>query len=473
VTPDELCFTPATTLVSLIRRRKVSPLEVMKAVLARIERVNPVLNAYCTVAADQALAAARKATAALGKRGATLGPLHGVPVSIKDLTPTKGIRTTWGSKIYEHHVPEADALVVERLKAAGAIVVGKTNTPEFGAGANTFNEVFGVTRNPWNPKLTCGGSTGGGAVALATGLGPLAQGSDLGGSLRLPAAFCGVVGFRTSPGCVPVWPGANLWDTLSVQGPMARTVADTALMLSTLVGPDPRVPISYPVDTRALLGAVKRPSAKGLRIAWGGDLGITPLDHEVRRVTEAALDEFRALGARVEAAHPDFADVDEIVRVSRGLSMVTRHEDRLAEWKSKMQPNLVRNIEQGLTLTSSAIGRGERLRSALFERVRTFMERYDLIVTPTAAVPPFPVELRSGPTEINGVAMTHYIQWALLTYAFTVINVPAISVPCGFTRDGLPVGLQIAGRWRDEAGVLRAAAAFEEAAPWAHHRPPV
>jgi amidase len=473
VTPDELCFTPATALVPLIRRRTISPLELVKAVLARLERVNPPLNAYCTVAADQALAAARKATAALGKRGATLGPLHGVPVSIKDLTPTKGIRTTWGSKIYEHHVPEADGLVVERLKAAGAIVVGKTNTPEFGAGANTFNEVFGVTRNPWNPKLTCGGSTGGGAVALATGLAPLAQGSDLGGSLRLPAAFCGVVGFRTSPGCVPVWPGANLWDTLSVQGPMARTVADTALMLSTLVGPDPRVPISYPLDPRALLAAVKRPSVKGLRIAWGGDLGITPLDHDVRRLTEATLGVFRALGARVDAEHPDFSEVEEIVRTSRGLSMVVRHEQRLAEWRPKMQPNLVRNIEQGLTLTPSDIARGERLRTTLFERVRTFMERYDLILTPTAAVPPFPVELRSGPTEINGVAMTHYIQWALLTYAFTVINAPAISVPCGFTRDGLPVGLQIAGRWRDEVGVLRAAAAFEEAAPWAQHRPPV
>src|SRR6185436_7255500 len=301
----------------------------------------------------------RRATAAVAKKGAKLGALHGVPVSIKDLTVTKGIRTTFGSKIYEHHVPDADALVVERLKAAGAIVIGKTNTPEFGAGANTFNAVFGATRNPWNPALTSGGSTGGGAVALATGLGPLAQGSDLGGSLRLPAAFCGVVGFRTSPGCVPVWPGANLWDTLSVQGPMARTVADTALMLSTLVGPDPRVPISYPVDTRELLGAVKRPTVKGLRIAWGGDLGITPLDHEVRRVTEAALGEFRALGARVEAAHPDFTEVDEIVRVSRGLSMVTRHEDRLAAWKPKMQPNLVRNIEQGLALTSSDIARGE------------------------------------------------------------------------------------------------------------------
>ena len=472
MTDRELCFTSAVDLVASIGRKKVSPLEVVGAVLARIEKVNPALNAYCTVAAEQALAAARKATAAVGKRGAKLGPLHGVPVSIKDLTPTKGIRTTWGSKIYEHHVPDADALVVERLKAAGAIVIGKTNTPEFGAGGNTFNAVFGPTRNPWNPALTCGGSTGGGAVALATGLGPLSQGSDLGGSLRLPASFCGVVGFRTSPGCVPVWPSVDAWDTLSVQGPMARTVADTALMLAAIAGPDPRVPVSYPVDTRALLAAVRRPSLKGLRVAWGGDLGITPLDHEVRRVTEAARSVFRRLGARVEDAHPRLDEVDEIVRASRGLSMVTRHEDHLAQWKPVMQDNLVKNIEQGSTLTPSEIGRAGRLRTELYHRVREFFERYDLILTPTAAVPPFPLEQRSGPPAINGVPMTHYIQWALLTYAFTVVNAPAISVPCGFTRDGLPVGLQIAGRWRDETGVLRAAAAFERAQPWAHVRPP-
>ena len=469
---EELCFARASELVSLYKRRTVSPLEVVRAVLGRIEKVNPRLNAYCTVAGEQAIAAARRATAAVAKKGAKLGALHGVPVSIKDLTVTKGIRTTFGSKIYEHHVPDADALVVERLKAAGAIVIGKTNTPEFGAGANTFNAVFGATRNPWNPALTSGGSTGGGAVALATGLGPLAQGSDLGGSLRLPAAFCGVVGFRTSPGCVPVWPIATAWDNLSVQGPMARTVGDIALMLSTIVGPDPRVPISYPVDAPALLAATRKPSVKGLRIAWGGDLGITPLDHEVRRVCEATLDVLRKLGARVEAAHPDFTEVGEIVRTSRGASMAARHHDKLAQWKPVMQENLVRNIEQGLALTPAEIGQGERMRTDLFHRVRTFMERYDLIVTPTAAVPPFPVEMTSGPRQINGVEMQHYIQWALLTYAFTVINAPAISVPCGFTRDGLPVGLQIAGRWHDEAGVLRAAAAFERVAPWAHLRPP-
>jgi len=469
----DLCWTTATDLVSLIRRRKVSPLEVMQAVLARIDKVNPPLNAYCTVAAEQALAAAKKATAEVGKKSATLGPLHGVPVSIKDLAPTKGIRTTWGSKIFEHHVPDEDALVVERLKAAGAIVVGKTNTPEYGAGANTFNAVFGPTRNPWNPALTCGGSTGGGGVALATGMGPLAQGSDLGGSLRLPAAFCGVVGFRTSPGCVPVWPRGTAWNNYSVEGPMARTVGDTALMLAAIAGQDPRVPISYPVDTRALLAAVKRPSLKGLRIAWSSDLGITPVDHEIKRVTEATLAVFRKLGARVEDAHPAFDEVEEIVRTSRGFMMVAAHEDKLAKWRPLMQENLVKNIEQGLTLTVSEIANGERLRTNLFHRVREFMQRYDLILTPTTPVPPFPLEQRSGPTTINGVPMKHYIQWALLTYAFTVINAPAISVPAGLTKDRLPVGLQIAGRWRDEVTVLRAAAAFEQAQPWDHLRPPV
>src|SRR6266850_7226188 len=259
MTARDLCFTPATELAALIRRKKVSPDDVMRAVLDRIEKVNPPLNAYCTVAAEQAVAAAKKATAAIGRRGATLGPLHGVPVSIKDLTPTKGIRTTWGSKIFEHHVPDEDALIVQRLKAAGAIVVGKTNTPEFGAGANTTNAVFGATRNPWNRALTCGGSTGGGAVALATGMAPLAQGSDLGGSLRLPAAFCGVVGFRTSPGLIPVYPSPLAWDPWSVTGPMARTVTDTALMLSAIAGADPRSPISYAVNPRAFLDAVRRP----------------------------------------------------------------------------------------------------------------------------------------------------------------------------------------------------------------------
>jgi amidase len=470
MTDTDLCFTPAVELAALVRRRKVSPLEVTRAVLARIARVNPPLNAYCTVAAEQALAAARRATAAL-KRRANLGPLHGVPVSIKDLTLTKGIRTTEGSKIYEHRVPEQDALVVERLKAAGAIVLGKTNTPEFGAGANTFNAVFGATRNPWNPALTCGGSTGGGAVALATGMGQLAQGSDLGGSLRIPAAFCGVVGFRTSPGLVPVWPATLAWEPWSVQGPMARTVADTALMLAAIAGADPRAPLSYEVDTRAFTAAVRAPKLRGARVAWGGGLGVTPVDHEILEICHASLEVFRKLGCRVGEEHPDMNGVREVVLVSRGLSVAARHGEKLQQWRSVMQENLVKNIEYGLSLEPAEIGRAERRRTEIWQGVREFFGRYDFIVTPTAAVPPFPVETVS-PKEINGKPMTSYIEWALLTYCFTAVGLPAISIPCGFTAAGLPVGLQIVGRWRDEAGVLRAAAAFEAARPWTHLRPP-
>jgi len=473
VTDRDLCFVPATTLQRLYRARKASPLEVMQAVLARIDAVNPRVNAYVTVAREQALAAAKRATAALGRKGTSLGPLHGVPVSIKDLTPTKGIRTTWGSKIFEHHVPDEDALYVARLKEAGAIVVGKTNTPEFGAGGNTFNAVFGATRNPWNTALTCGGSSGGAAVALATGMGPLAQGSDLGGSLRTPAAFCGVVGFRTSPGLIPVYPADLGWDSLSVTGPMARTVGDVALMLSVMAGPDDRAPLSYDVDTRRFPAAVKRPSVKGWRAAWTPDLnGLIPVDHEVAAVAERATGVFRSLGVRVERACPDFGEVNEIVLATRGLSMVARHAEKLAQWESVMQRGLVWNIKQGLSLTPEQIGRGETLRTRLWHRVRAFMETRDLLILPTVAVPPFPVE-QPYPTEINGKALDNYTQWFFLTYGITVTGLPVISVPCGFTKSGLPVGLQIVGRRHQEAAVLRAAAAFEVAQPWAGAIPPV
>src|SRR5437016_618852 len=434
----DLCFTPASRLAALIRQRKVSPLEVTQAVLAQIERVNAKVNAYCTVAAKTALADARKATSAVTRRSARLGPLHGVPVSIKDLTPTRGIRTTWGSKIYEHDVPTEDGLVVERLRAAGAIVIGKTNTPEFGAGGNTRNAVFGPTLNPWNLALTCGGSTGGGAVALATGMAPLAQGSDLGGSLRIPASFCGVVGLRPSPGLVPVWPH----------------------------------PLACAVDTRAFTAAVKRPSARGLRIAWGGDLGVTPVDDEVLGIARNAMAVFRKVGARISDEHPDLDGVNDVVLISRGARMVGLHEEKLAKWRDVMQEHLVRNIDDGLELTAADIGRCERQRSVLSSRFREFFGRHDVIATPTTAVPPFPVEAWYL-TKINGQPVANYISWVMLTYAFTVVGLPAISIPCGFTRDGLPVGLQLAGPWRDEATVLRAAAAFESAAPWADRRPPV
>jgi amidase len=471
VTASDLCFVPATRLQRLYRARKVSPLEVMQAVFARIDMVNPALNAYVTLSRQSAVGAARKATAALTRK-ADLPPLFGVPVSIKDLTPTRGIRTTWGSKIFEHHVPDEDALVVTRLKAAGAIVVGKTNTPEFGAGGNTFNAVFGATRNPWNPSLTCGGSSGGAAVALATGMGPLAQGSDTGGSLRTPASFCGVVGFRTTPGLVPYYPKALAWDSIGVTGPMARTVADAALMLAVIAGPDDRAPLSYEVDTRQFLAAVRNPAVKGWRIAWTPDLnGLIPVDAEVAEVAARALRVFRSLGARVEAACPDFGEVNEIVLGTRGLAMVANHAQHLPRWRDQMQKGLVWNIEQGLALTPVAIARAETLRTELWQRVRAFMETRDLLILPTVAVPPFPVEL-PYPTEINGKPLDNYTQWFFLTYGITVTGLPAISVPCGFTRAGLPVGLQIVGRRRQEAAVLRAAAAFEAAAPWADRIPP-
>src|SRR5438552_9635060 len=317
----DLTFTPAVELVKLYRTRKASPLEVMQSLLARIDAVNPQVNAIVTLAREAALWEARRATAAL-KRGAALPTLFGVPVGIKDVTATRGLRTTYGSKLFEDHVPEEDALVVQRLRAAGAIVIGKTNTPEFAFGPNTTNAVFGATRNPWNLALTAGGSSGGSAAALATGMCPLAEGTDLGGSLPGPASYCGVVGFRTTPGLIPRHPSVLAWDTYSVEGPMARTVGDTALMLSVIAGPDDRSPISYAVDSRELVKATRAPSLKGSRVASTSDLGgLMTIDDEVRTVFERAVSVFRSAGAHVATACPDLSDIPEIVRLKRGLPL--------------------------------------------------------------------------------------------------------------------------------------------------------
>ena len=469
----DLCFIPAGELVRLYRARKTSPLEVMQAVLARIDAVNPAVNAYVTVARESALAEARRATRALRRKGAALPPLHGVPVSIKDLTATKGIRTTWGSLVYQDHVPDKDDLVVERLKAAGAIVVGKTNTPEFGAGGNTFNALFGATRNPWNTELTSGGSSGGAAAAVACGMGPIAQGTDLGGSVRVPASFCGVVGLRPSPGLVPAYPRVLAWDTLSVTGPLARTVADVALMLSAMAGRDDRAPISYDVDTSQFTRAVKAPAIKGWRIAWSRDLhGLLPVDDEIAEVAEGATRVLQRLGAKLETAAPDFSGMKDIVRGTRAMTMVALQLDKLPGWRERLQKDLVRDIEQGLSRSARDVAHGEVLRSALWQRLREFMAARELLVLPTVAIPPFPVALLY-PTEINGKTLDDYFEWFYLTYAITLTGLPAISVPCGFTRSGLPVGLQIVGRRRQEAAVLRAAAALEAAAPWDSRVPPV
>lgn len=467
----DLCFQTAADLAGAIRGRRLSPRDVTDAVLAQIERVNPAVNAFCTVVADQARDEARSAEAAV-MQGRPLGPLHGIPVSIKDLTPTRGIRTTFGSLAFADHVPAEDALIVERLRGAGAIVVGKTNTPELGAGANTKNAVFGVTRNPWKLTHTCGGSSGGAAVALATGMGPLAQGSDLGGSLRIPASFCGVVGFRTSPGVVPIYPTPMAWDSLSIAGPMARTVLDTALMLSVIAGPDARAPLSIPVETGRWIEAVRRPEIRGWRAAWSRDLGVQAVDAEVARVAGEAATAFEGFGCAVEEAHPDFAGVREIIHTTRAARMAAVYADLLPRWRAHMFPPLVWNIEQGMALTAEQWGRAEMARTRLWHGTRAFFDTYDLLLTPTVAVRPFPVET-DYPTEINGRRVETYIDWFLLTYAITITGLPAISVPAGWTDDGLPVGLQIIGRWRAEDSVLRAAAAFEAARPWADCRPPI
>jgi amidase len=470
-TPD-LTFAAAGDLLRLYRSRRASPLEAVQSLLARIDAVNPTVNAIVTLARDAALWQARRATAAL-KRGADLPPLFGVPVAIKDVTPTAGIRTTHGSTLFEDHVPTEDALVVQRLRAAGAIVLGKTNTPEFAFGPNTVNAVFGATRNPWDPTKTAGGSSGGSAAALATGMCPLAEGTDLGGSLRGPASFCGVVGFRTTPGLIPRFPSVLAWDSYSVEGPMARSVADAALMLSVMAGPDDRAPLSYDVDPRQFLAAVRGPSVKGWRMAWTPDLGgLVLIDDEVRAIVEGAVGVFRSLGATVEAACPDMREVPEIVRLTRGLLMVARHADKLAEHREALQTGLVENTTAGLALSAREIAEGELLRTRQWQRVREFLEPRDVLLTPTMAVPAFPIE-HPHVLEVNGRPVGRAMQRSHLTYAFSVLGLPAISIPCGFTRGGLPVGLQIVGKRRGEAAVLRAAAALEAAAPWSDRVPPL
>jgi amidase len=468
----DLTFTSAGDLVKLYRAHRASPLEVVQALLARIDAVNPTVNAIVTLAREAALWHARRATAAL-RRGAPLPPLFGVPVAIKDVTPTAGVRTTHGSKLFEDHVPAEDALVVQRLRAAGAIVLGKTNTPEFAFGPNTVNAVFGATRNPWDPSRTAGGSSGGSAAALATGMCPLAEGTDLGGSLRGPASFCGVVGFRTTPGLIPRYPSVLAWDSYSVEGPMARSVADTALMLSVMAGPDDRAPLSYDVDPRQFVAAVRTPSVRGWRIAWTPDLGgLVLVDDEVRALVEQAVGVFRTLGARVEAACPDMSDVPEIVRLTRGLLMVARHADKLPEHRAVLQAGLVENTEAGLALSAREVAQGELLRTRQWQRVREFLEPRDVWLTPTVAVPPFPIE-HPHVLEVNGRPVGKAMQRSHLTYGFSVLGLPAISIPCGFTRAGLPVGLQIVSKRRGEATVLRAAAAFEAARPWSQRVPAV
>jgi amidase len=461
----ELCYTPARKLARMIRTRKVSATEVMRAFIARIEQVNPKVNAIVTLLPEQAL---KHAKAFDRKRSAT-GPLGGLPIAHKDIVPTKGIRTTFGSPIYADHVPGEDHVIVERLRAAGAILVGKTNTPEFAVGAQTFNPVFGKTRNPYDLSKTSGGSSGGAAVSVACGLLPFADGSDLGSSLRNPGSFCNVVGFRPTPGRVPNWPFPNAWDTLWSVGPIARTVEDAALLLSAMAGPDPRVPTSHGEPGTLFARPLGR-SFRKVRVAWSRDLGGLPVDARVTRVLEAQRATFESLGCIVEEAEPDLAEADEAFQVQRAVGFVEAYGELIKTERARMKDTVVWNIEQGFAMDAARIAKANVLRSRVFQAMQGFLERYEFLLLPTVQVPPFDVD-QPYVDEIDGVKLANYMEWMKSTYLITATSHPAISVPAGFTDEGLPVGLQIVGRYRDDFGVLQLAHAFEGATGTWKRRP--
>jgi amidase len=466
---NELCFTPARVLARLIRARKVSATELMRAFIAQIERVNPKVNAIVTFLPEQALSSAKELDRKFKK--SKPGPLAGLPIAYKDLLPTKGIRTTFGSSIFRNNIPSQDHLIVERLSRAGAITLGKTNTPEFGAGSQTFNAVFGATRNPYDVSKTCGGSSGGAGVTLACGMLPIADASDLGGSIRNPANYNNVVGLRPTPGRVPNWPAVNAWDTLSVLGPMARDVADCAFFFSAMAGPEPRAPVSLAEPGAIFNSSLKRKFSK-TRIAWSRDLGGLPVDPRVTAVLESQRKVFSSLGCVVEDAQPDFSGATEAFETLRALGFFHKVGPLLKDHRNKLKDTVLWNIEQGLKLTAEKVARAEALRTQVFHRMRELLERYDFFVCPVSQVPPFPVE-QPYPTEINGVRMASYIDWMKSCYYITVTSHPAISVPAGFTEEGLPVGIQIVGRYRDDFGVLQIAHAFEQATQFWKRRPSI
>ena len=458
----EICRLCARELVSRIRTREIPVRDVLAAHLKQIERVNPRVNAIVTLVAEQATARAREADESL-VRGDASGPLHGLPIAHKDLQLTRGVRTTFGSRIFRDFVPSMDSLLVERIRQAGAIMLGKTNTPEFGAGSQTFNEVFGATLNPYDLSKTCGGSSGGAAVALACRMSPIADGTDIGGSLRNPANFCNVVGMRPSPGRVPVWPSWMPWSSMGVEGPMARDVSDLAFFLAAIAGPDTRSPIAIDEPGARFASPLGR-DFKRVRVAWWKDLGGLPVDPRVRHIVDAQRRVFESLGCIVEQAEPDFSGADETFKT---LRFWMSHMAAVANPVSDDDRNLIKETilwerEQGAKLTAADVGMAEMKRTEIYHRVREFMQRYEFFVLPVNQVPPFDVTL-SNPTEINGVKMATYIDWMKSCYFISLVGNPAISVPAGFTPEGLPVGIQIVGRHHDDWGLLQMAYAFEQA----------
>ncbi|MEE9254895.1 MAG: amidase [Pseudomonadales bacterium] len=457
---SELCFLTAVELQGLVRRREVSVTEVVDAHLDRIGEVNPTLNAIVTLVDERAREIAQRQDAMLA-RGHNPGPLTGLPIAHKDLFSTKGIRTTRGSPIFAHDVPDRNALIVERSQAAGAIALGKTNTPEFGAGSHTFNPVFGSTRNPYGLDRTCGGSSGGAAVALAARMLPIADGSDTGGSLRNPAAFCNVVGLRTAPGRVPSWPSNDPWATLGVEGPMARTVDDVALLLSAIAGPDDRSALSI-AQPGARFYPLPERDFKGVRLGWSPDAGGLPVEQPIRDVLCDAVATFDTLGARVDETFPDLSEAGEVFHVLRALRFAGGFEALIENHRDRVKQTIIWNVEAGLAMSARDVSRAYAKRGELYHRVREFMQSYEFLLCPVTQVLPFPLDCEY-PTQIEGVEMHTYIDWMQICSRISILGLPAISVPAGFSEDGLPVGLQIVGRHNDELGVLQLARAFERA----------
>jgi amidase len=466
---ESLARKSARELSALIASRAASPVEVLDAHLAVIARVNPKLNAIVTLAADAARKQAQAIEAAV-MRGEPAGPLAGLPIGIKDVTLTAGIRTTYGSPLYRDHIPQEDAEVVTRLKTAGAIVLAKTNTPEFATGANTVNAVFGATRNPWNPALSPAGSSGGSAVAVATGMVPLAQGTDFGCSIRIPAAFCGIVGLRPTPGLTPNYPAPLAWDFGQVHGPLARTAEDAALMLDAMVGLSRRSPISVAPPWKSALATVERcEDARGLRIAYAPDIAGIGVDAEVDEICRHAARGLQQAGAAVEEIDFDVSDGRDPYQTWRGAWMVGRQFSRLAHLE-EFGTNLKGNVQVGLKVTALDLAAAEEKRQEVFHRFRELFERCDVLLTPAAPVKPYPVEM-NFPNEINGRKFEHYVDWIAPAFLVTLVSLPAGSVPAGRTRDALPVGLQIVAPRFEEPRILSMAKLVQRAHPigWPPH----
>ncbi|HYJ67604.1 MAG TPA: amidase [Nocardioidaceae bacterium] len=457
---DDLCFRPATELVGLLTSRELSARELLEAHLRQIARRNPSVNAIVTLTTEHAMGLAELADAALAA-GRTLGPLHGLPVAHKDLTETKGIRTTYGSPLRSSYVPDTDSLVVERLVGAGAVTLGKTNTPEWGTGSQTYNAVFGATRNPYDVHRTPGGSSGGAAAALASGMVPIADGSDMGGSLRNPASFCNVVGLRPSPGRVPVWPSADPWFTFGVAGPMARTVADVALTMSVLAAPDPRSPLSHAEPAERFAQPLARDFSE-TNIAWSRDLGGLPVDDAVLRAMASGPDVLADLGCVVTHRDPDLSEADDVFRTWRAWNYAVTLGDLYSAHPDEFGDSAAWNIRAGLEVTGADLARAQRKRTALYHRMRRFLEESEFLVTLVSPVPPFDVD-SPYPTHVAGVPSESYLDWMRACYWISATGLPAASVPFAFTDDGLPVGLQVVGRPGDDFGVLQLAHAIESA----------